>query len=218
MVNFGIPERVGEYDIKIGEYSVHVSIYQMNTRMSKMDLLGTRGTIGGTKSILGHDITVTDKEGNIVKSIKGIDERYFTEYMESIYKEYMDINPEELSNKLYSFICYGNGRRLSIPTGGVKISSIGDNFVKVIYAIDKWHVDIDELISDLTNIGCTVKRLKDKNIRSFSCFVLSVLIPKQLSITEGIVGKRLIRLTESNLRMIIENSVNSVLKEMKIGK
>jgi len=218
MANFGIPERVGEYDIKIGEYSVHVSIHQMNARMSKMDLLGTRGTIGGTKSILGHDITVTDKEGNIVKSIKDIDERYFTEYMESIYKEYMDINPEKLSNKLYSFICYGNGRRLSIPTGGVKISSIGDNFVKVIYAIDKWGVDIDGLITDLTNIGCTVKRLKDKNIRSFSCFVLSVLIPKQLSITEGIVGKRLIRLTESNLRMIIENSVNSVLKEMKIGK
>ncbi len=218
MTNFGIPERVGEYDIKIGEYSVHVSIHQMNARMSKMDLLGTRGTIGGTKSILGHDITVTDKEGNIVKSIKDIDERYFTEYMESIYKEYMDINPEKLSNKLYSFICYGNGRRLSIPTGGVKISSIGDNFVKVIYAIDKWGVDIDGLITDLTNIGCTVKRLKDKNIRSFSCFVLSVLIPKQLSITEGIVGKRLIRLTESNLRMIIENSVNSVLKEMKIGK
>lgn len=218
MVNFGIPERVGEYDIKIGEYSVHVSIHQMNTRMSKMDLLGTRGTIGGTKSILGYDITVTDKEGNIVKSIKDIDERYFTEYMESIYKKYMDINPEELSNKLYSFICYGNGRRLSIPRGGVKISSIGDNFVKVVYAIDKWDVDIDGLISDLTNIGCTVKRLKDKNIRSFSCFVLSVLIPKQLSITERIVGKRLIRLTESNLRMIIENSVNSVLKEMKIGK
>lgn len=214
-----IPKKEGKYTLNIGEKTLNIDIHIQAERMNRLDMIGAgmRSRIGGFKYVPQFNVSVLDGDGNVIDSISTFDEGKYVAFITSYVVNENDItvDPEKIKQELYMKIqkSFGSMVMKNMFNGVVK------DKLKFTYYVDDWDInngcyyEPQKLVDFFTKMGIECKVApKKRGVRASTCWVASVYVPLDFDVNTLMESRRPIRLTESELRKMISESVKEVLE------
>lgn len=216
-----IPQKKGIYRLNIGSNTLSIDIHDEVERLSRLDQI-CLDTERNYQRVLGYSVKVMDSNGVVVDSLNTADKKKYVSYVSSLIGQEggASVNPDETLKE----ISYRFQKDTSIYVVEKKFNGIVKNKMKFTLYLDSWAngglYDESVISNYFANIGVDCKiAAKRKDIGSYyDCFVVSLYLPLDFKLNENRnINKKMIRLTENDLRRIVKESVNRVLNESTIG-
>jgi hypothetical protein len=209
-----IPKREGKYTLKIGRNTAEIDIHLEAQRMNRLDMIGAgiRSRIGGYTYEPKYDVNILDSDGNVIDSISTFEPSEYTSFISShVAKENnMNVNPKAVMEKL----CMKIQREFAYVFQS-KFGGIVRNRMKFTYYMEV--KDPQDIVNYFDSIGIVCKIApKKKSVRAGLCWAASVYLPLDFDINSldesRRLNKRVMRLTESDLRRIVSDAVSKILR------
>ena len=213
-----IPKKQGVYTLNIGQKTIKIDIHLDSVRLTKMDLLGNRRAMGGYKNETKYDVKVFDSNNNIINQISTFDDSEYVGFISKLIADENGIpsNPNKIMDKIYMKI----QKDLGLWVQKADFNGMVKGKMKMTFYIDDWDRNMEccyepqKLVDYFESIGISCKvSPKKKQYRAGFVWVTTVYVPFDYNITENIMNKKVIKLTESNLHKIIKESVSRILNE-----